>query len=108
MKKVKNLTLIPFIILFLCIFPSKSNGKNLITPTAEYRFDECQWNGTQNEVKDSNGNGLDGTAKNGATTESNATAGGVLCHVGKFDGNNDYIDMGNILNPNSDDWSISV
>jgi hypothetical protein len=35
---------------------------------ANYRFDECGWNGTTAEVKDNSTNHLDGTAKNGAST----------------------------------------
>ena len=76
------------------------------SPIANYQMDECSWNGITSEVKDSSANGYNGTA-NGATTESNTTAGGVLCHVGKFDGSS-YVDMGDILSPDSDDWSISV
>jgi len=76
-------------------------------PVSNWQMDECFWDGTTDEVKDNSGNGYSGTAEGGATTESNATVGGVLCHVGKFDGSS-YVDMGNILNPNSDDLSISV
>lgn len=40
-------------------------------PIADYRFDECNWNGTTGEVKDNSGNNLNGTGKNGVTTDSN-------------------------------------
>lgn len=56
-------------------------------PIAEYRFDECEWNGTAGEVKDSSKNGLNATAKNGATLTT-----GVINTAGKFDGNA-YIDI---------------
>ena len=79
-----------------------------ITPLANYQMDECSWNGTAGEVQDSSGNNHNATAINGVTTESNTTEGGGLCHVGKFDGSNDYVDAGNVLNPNSDTWSLSV
>lgn len=42
-----------------------------ISPVADYRFDECSWNGTTGEVKDNSGNNLNGTGKNGVTTDSN-------------------------------------
>lgn len=42
-----------------------------ISPVADYRFDECNWNGTTGEVKDNSGNNLNGTGKNGVTTDSN-------------------------------------
>jgi hypothetical protein len=35
--------------------------------SAEYRFDECVWNGTNGEVKDSSGNGFHGTAMTSQT-----------------------------------------
>ncbi|NEW60098.1 hypothetical protein GSY74_02275 [Sulfurovum sp. bin170] len=47
---------------------------------ADYRFDECNWNGTAGEVKDSSGNTFDGIAKSGAnTSDDNITNRG-----GKF------------------------
>jgi len=56
-------------------------------PIVNYQMDECQWDGTTGEVKDSSGNGYDATAKN----ENNTTASGRLCRAGKFDGIDDYI-----------------
>ena len=93
--------ILPLLILIIPLFATT-------TPIANYQMDECSWNGTQGEVEDSSGNDYNGIAIGGVTTESNTTEGGGLCHVGKFDGNNDYVDVGNVLNPNSDAWSISV
>ena len=76
-------------------------------PESDYRMDGCDWNGTVNEVKDSSTNSYDGTAKNGAITESFLDAEGGICHVGKFNGNN-YLDFGDVLDAGSDDWSISI
>ncbi len=100
------------------IYDNEKTGKNYdgttrecllceVVPIANYQMDECYWDGTSGEVKDSSDNHYDGTAQGGATTESNLTAGGILCHVGKFNGSG-YVDLGNILSPNSDDWSIGV
>jgi len=41
-------------------------------PIADYRFDECLWNGTVGEVKDSSGNNRHGTALSGANTFQNS------------------------------------
>jgi len=53
-------------------------------------MDECQWTGTVGEVLDSQVNGYDGTAMNGATT-----AAGKLCNSGVFDGNSSYVSVSN-------------
>jgi len=55
---------------------------------AEYRFDECFWDGTANEVRDSSGNNLHGTAKGDATT-TDAKIG----RAGYFDGEQDYVEI---------------
>jgi prepilin-type N-terminal cleavage/methylation domain-containing protein len=61
---------------------------------AEWRFDECSWDGTSGEVTDSSGHNLGGAAVN----DAQATGAGKLCQAGYFDGTDDYLDMGNILN----------
>jgi len=57
-------------------------------PVGEWRMDECDWSGAAGEVLDSSGNGLDGTALNGAST-------GVakLCMGGSFDGLDDAVQV---------------
>ena len=83
--------------LFHCALPK---------PIADYRMDECSWEGIDGEVKDSSGNGLDGTVINGAVTDD-----GALCKAGKFDSSKiQYIDVGDRdeLDPGTRDWSISV
>ena len=61
-----------------------SYAKDLV---AEWRFDECVWDGTDGEVRDSGEAMLDGTAVNGAFTIGT----GKNCRAGIFDGENDYI-----------------
>ena len=58
-----------------------------ILPKADYRFDECVWNGTTGEVKDSSGNNLHGTAINSLDTIS----GGQLYRATTFNGINQYV-----------------
>jgi len=76
--------------------------------TAEWHLDECSWDGTTGEVKDSGGNFLDGTANNGADT----IGAGKVCQAGLFDGTNDYLDMGdifnNILGAGSNSFSVAA
>jgi len=61
---------------------------------AAWTLDECIWDGTTGEVIDSGSGGLNGTASNGANT----VATGKICRAGSFDGFDDFIDMGDILN----------
>lgn len=60
-------------------------------PIADYRFDECSWDGISYDVNDSSGNNYNGIAIHGANTESNTIAGGGIGRVGNFNGNDDYI-----------------
>ncbi len=60
-----------------------------VLPIADYHFDECGWNGTTGEVKDSSGNAYHGTSNNATSTDA-----GVLNNSVKFDGTN-YITIAN-------------
>jgi MSHA biogenesis protein MshQ len=55
---------------------------DLAGPIAEYHFDETLWDGSNNEVLDSSGNDLHGSAQNVMPTD------GLVCNAAEFDGNN--------------------
>ncbi len=76
------------------ITPEGTGAPYTANLVAKWHMDECSWDGTAGEVKDSGENFLDGTAKNGADTIGT----GKVCRAGLFDGTNDYLDMGDILN----------
>ena len=82
------------IILSVSVLSSGGAAPYTVNLSAEWRMDECSWDGTAGEVKDSGDGGLDGTAKNG----TNTLGSGKICSAGYFDGTNDYLDMGDILN----------
>lgn len=63
-------------------------GTILANATSEWQMDQASWNGTAGEVVDISGNGNNGTALNGLTTDT-----GYLCNGGNFDGSNDYIEI---------------
>ncbi len=66
-----------------------------------WKMDENSWNGTAGEVKDSSGNGNNGTAFNGATTGTGKFGG-----AGSFNGSNQYVSTGNVTLGNT--FSVSV
>ena len=66
-----------------------------------WKMDENSWNGTAGEVKDSSGNGNNGTAVNGATTGTGKFGG-----AGSFNGSNQYVSTGNVTLGNT--FSVSV
>jgi hypothetical protein len=82
------------IILSVSVLGSGGGAPYSVDLSAEWRMDECSWDGTDGEVKDSGDGSLDGTAKNG----TNTVGSGKICRAGYFDGSNDYLDMGDILN----------
>jgi len=68
----------------------KAGGVNLSDGLVGYwKMDESSWNGTSGEVIDSSGNGNNGTSYGGATTGA-----GKFGNGGSFDGNDDYVDVG--------------
>ena len=81
------------IILSVSILSTAGGAPFTVNMSAQWHMDECSWDGTSGEVIDSGDNGLDGTAKNGADT----IGSGKICRAGYFDGSNDYLDMGDIL-----------
>jgi hypothetical protein len=73
------------------------------TPLAEYRFDECSWNGTTSgEVKDQTGN-FNATSKNGASITT-----GKINNGGSFDGIDDHIQLPTINGGFSEGITISA
>jgi len=66
-----------------------------LVPIANYYFDECEWDGTADEVQDSSTGGYHGTARNGANTIDD---GQVCTRSGSFDGSDDYIEQNNVFN----------
>ncbi len=82
---------IPSTVLFPCPV-----SVSIPVPVAEYHFDESNWNGISNEVRDDSGNELHGVAKSGANTKqlSPAIIGNPgSCGYGVFDGQNDYVEI---------------
>lgn len=51
------------------------------TPLIDYHFDECSWNGTSQEVKDTSGNNLHATAIN---SDNSSLQSGVMNNAGDF------------------------
>jgi len=74
------------------------------TPIADYHFDECSWNGTANEVKDSSGNNFHGVAISGANTD---TLDGQVNGSGKFVDNYDAIKVEGITGLDSNNFTVS-
>jgi prepilin-type N-terminal cleavage/methylation domain-containing protein len=72
---------------------------------AEWRMDECSWNGTSGEVTDTGTNGLNGTAVNGLTT----SAVGRICRAASVAASNQGILIPDdpLLNFTGSDWSIA-
>ena len=73
----------------MTITPSGVGAPYTAGMVGEWRFDECSWNGTAGEVKDSGPNALDGTAVGNATT----IGSGHVCRAGYFDGSGDYVQV---------------
>ena len=89
--------LIRFFQLFLCLFLFSGVAVSA-APVGEWHLDELIWNGTADEVKDSSGNLLHGTARgkvNSADTSPAIAGNQGTCRYGEFDGNDDSIGLGN-------------
>ncbi|HIP45920.1 MAG TPA: hypothetical protein EYG93_11480 [Sulfurospirillum arcachonense] len=90
-------------ILFYLFFISSKIYANVIV---DYRFDECIWDGTTNEVKDSSGNSNHATLYNLETTKNEK----VLVRSGDFtaNSNSDYIDLKPTILDGEGDFTIST
>ena len=73
----------------MTITPSGVGAPYTAGLVGEWRFDECSWNGTAGEVKDSGPNALDGTAVGDATT----IGSGHVCRAAYLDGSGDYVQV---------------
>jgi prepilin-type N-terminal cleavage/methylation domain-containing protein len=96
------------IILTVEILASGASAPYTAKQEAAWTLDECLWDGTSGEVVDEGSTGLDGTAQNGADTR----ATGKICRAGGFDGLNDYVSMGDVLNnvfgPGSNTFTVAA
>ena len=77
----------------------------------EWRMDECTWDGTSNEVRDSSGTGAHGESHNmGASDDVNRSIGKV-CYAGAFnlDGTtNQYVSLDHAAFNNLSDFSLCL
>jgi len=69
-----------------------------------WQLDECQWNGSQGEVKDSSTNLYDGTAYGGATT----TGSGKICRAASLYTSSDRIKLPREAANGLTDFSLAV
>ena len=99
------------------IYDNELSGKNydgtsrasIFCPTTpayvEYKFNECSWNGTSGEVKDSSGKNLNATAIQTDTIDE-----GKLCRAGDFTatGIDDYVVLPKEIIDGFSDFTFSV
>jgi prepilin-type N-terminal cleavage/methylation domain-containing protein len=73
--------------------------------SAEWHMDECSWNGTDGEVVDTGGNGINGTAKNGANT----IGSGKACRSAFFSASNQGIEIpdNSLLELTGGNWTVA-
>ena len=90
-------------------FDYRDNNDSIPTPIAEYRFDECSWNGTADEVKDQGQHQQHAKAKNGANTSDNQE---IMNRSAKFEqSNKQYIEadgFDNVFGTTSDTFGITT
>lgn len=109
-QQTTKLTRSPLILLFTFIFlllTTSAYSAPIPEPIVDYRMDEAEWTGTAGEVKDNSSNNYDGTAVNGANTLDNSTAGGGICRVGDFIGNN-YLTPTNPITLPKNNYTITL
>ncbi|MEM7126668.1 MAG: putative Ig domain-containing protein [Chloroflexota bacterium] len=89
---------------------SLTRVESIANAVGQWRMDESIWNGTTSEVIDSSGNGYNGTAVNGASTDSTipAIAGDPgTCGYGIFNGSDQSVTAPYQAALNPDDFTIA-
>ncbi|MDO8498783.1 MAG: LamG domain-containing protein, partial [bacterium] len=88
------------------------NGTLLSGLVGYWKMDETtNWNSTPGEVRDSSGNGNNGTAYGGANiTQHTPDPTGVFKNAGNFNGSSGYIELGNpsLFNSNFTELTVSA
>ncbi|SFB77457.1 LamG domain-containing protein [Pseudoalteromonas denitrificans] len=83
-----------------------------LTPVAEYRFDETNWDGSAGDAKDSSANNLHLTSYNANTSNANPIVSGSpgYCRYGEFNGSSSYLqlDTSNSLISLADEVSVTA
>lgn len=79
--------------------------KPLTTPIADYRMDECSWNGTTAEVKDSSVDGIDNSGT--ITGSVSVSKDGEIYNAGLFAGGAIDIDNLNVSTTSGDKTSVA-
>ncbi len=72
---------------------------------ADFYFDDCEWNGSTDEVQDSSGNNLHGVAQNTTTSTTSQ-----ICKGGDFsnDSTSDYLILDATILHNLTDYTVSI
>ena len=93
------------IILSVSVLSSGGGAPYSVDLSAEWHMDECSWNGTEGEVEDTGGNGINGTAKNGANTQGS----GKVCRSAFFSAVNQGIEIpdNSLLDLTGGNWSVA-
>jgi hypothetical protein len=93
------------LLLFLLCYILSLHAYAGTIPLADYHFDECIWDGTQGDVKDSSGNDYNGTSFKLSTTKTE----NIILRSGDFsqDSDKDYIKLDPSIMNGMNDFSIS-
>jgi prepilin-type N-terminal cleavage/methylation domain-containing protein len=93
------------IILSVSILSNAGGAPYSVNLSAEWHMDECSWNGTDGEVEDTGGNGINGAAKNGANT----VGSGKVCRSAFFSAANQGIEIpdNSLLDLTGGSWTVA-
>jgi len=93
------------IILSVSILSNAGGAPYSANLSVEWHMDECSWNGTDEEVADTGGNGINGTTKNGANT----LGSGKVCRSAFFSAANQGIEIpdNSLLDLTGGNWTVA-